>query len=163
MTVPYRFDFFAVFFEALRFFEAFFGTFLPLALASDSPIAIACLRLLTFLPERPLFNVPALRFFIARPTSVDAFFEYLRAMVFLRLAKNNHRWHAKFLARHSPLALTGDRRHFGCRGTTETPAARTAPSPDRGGFDDIDEVARRRPNDACGAGDDVRRSLAQGG
>jgi hypothetical protein len=82
-----RFAFFAVFFfEALRFFEAFFGTFLPLALASDNPIAIACLRLLTFLPERPLFSVPDLRFFIARSTSVDAFFEYLRAIAFLRLS-----------------------------------------------------------------------------
>ena len=40
--------------------------------ASESPIAIACLRLLTFLPERPLFNVPALRFFIARSTFADA-------------------------------------------------------------------------------------------
>src|SRR5215207_11674924 len=158
MTEPYRFDFFAAFFfVALRFFDAFFGTFLPFALASDRPIAIACLRLLTFLPERPLFNVPALRFFIARLTSLDAFFEYLRAIDFLRLSsvrpKSNHRWHAKFLARHHPLALTGDGRHFGYRGTTETPAARTAPSPDRGGFDDIDEVARRRPSDTCGAGD----------
>jgi len=112
----YRFDFFAAF----RFFDAFFGTFLPFALASDRPIAIACLRLLTFLPERPLFNVPALRFFIARPTSADAFFEYLRAIAVLRLCfiwrKSNHRWHAKFLARHSPLALTCDGRHFGRRG-----------------------------------------------
>jgi hypothetical protein len=71
------------FFDAFRFFEAFFGTFLPFALASDRPIAIACLRLLTLRPERPLFNVPALRFFIARLTSVDAFFEYLRAMIIL--------------------------------------------------------------------------------
>ena len=61
------------FFAVLRFFDAFFGTFLPLALASDSPIAIACLRLLTLRPERPLFNVPALRFFIARSTSVGCF------------------------------------------------------------------------------------------
>jgi hypothetical protein len=134
----FRFDFFAVFFfDAFRFFEVFFGTFLPLALASESPIAIACLRLLTFLPERPLFSVPALRFFIARLTSVDAFFEYLRAMCFLRLSsvwqKSNHRWHAKFPARHHPLALTVDGRHFGRRGD-RTPAARTAPSPDRGGF-----------------------------
>jgi hypothetical protein len=34
------------------------------------------------MPERPLFSVPALRFFIARLTSVDAFFEYLRAIAF---------------------------------------------------------------------------------
>jgi hypothetical protein len=87
MTVPYRVDFFAVFFFAVfRFLTAFFGTFLPLALASDSPIAIACLRLVTFLPEPPLFSVPALRFFITRSTSVDAFFEYLRAIAFLRLS-----------------------------------------------------------------------------
>ena len=94
MTKPYRFafrfDFLAVFseafFDAFRFFAAFSGTFLPLALASDSPIAIACLRLLTFLPERPLVSVPALRFFIARLTSADAFFEYLRAIAFLRLS-----------------------------------------------------------------------------
>jgi hypothetical protein len=91
MTATYRFDFFAVFFfpvfffAVFRFFEAFFGTFLPLALASDSPIAIACLRLLTFFPDRPLFNVPALRFFITRSTSLEAFFEYLRAIAILRL------------------------------------------------------------------------------
>jgi hypothetical protein len=50
----------AFFFEAF-FLDAFFGTFLPLARASDRPIAIACLRLLTLRPERPLFSVPALR------------------------------------------------------------------------------------------------------
>jgi hypothetical protein len=89
--------FFALrFFEVLRFveaffFDAFFGTFLPSALASDNPIAIACLRLFTFRPERPLFNVPALRFFITRSTSAEAFFEYFRAMIILPLAGNNHR------------------------------------------------------------------------
>ena len=66
----------------------FFGTFAPAARASESPIAIACLRLLTVRPERPLFKVPALRFFIARSTVLDAFLEYfraLRAMTFLPL------------------------------------------------------------------------------
>ena len=57
-----------------------------LALASERPIAIACLRLVTFLPKRPLFRVPALRFFIARPTLADAFFEYFRAMTLLPVA-----------------------------------------------------------------------------
>ena len=78
----FAFRFFVVFlfFDAF-FFEAFFGTFLPSALASERPIAIACLRLFTFRPERPLFNVPALRFFIARSTSAEAFLEYLRAMI----------------------------------------------------------------------------------
>jgi hypothetical protein len=73
------------FFAVLFFFAVFFGTFFPAALASDKPIAIACLRLVTFLPDRPLFKVPALRFFITRSTSADAFFEYLRAMMFSRL------------------------------------------------------------------------------
>src|SRR6202050_2535121 len=67
------------------------GTSAPAARASESPIAIACLRLLTLRPERPLFNVPALRFFIARSTLLEAFLEYLRAlraMMFLLLARN---------------------------------------------------------------------------
>src|SRR5262245_19972401 len=59
------------------------GTFFPFARASDSPIAIACLRLLTFLPRRPLFNVPFLRFFIARSTSLEALLEDLRAILSL--------------------------------------------------------------------------------
>src|SRR6201996_6832138 len=71
--------FFAVFFAV--FLLAFFGTFLPSALASERPIAIACLRLMTFRPERPLFKVPALRFFITRSTSAGAFREYFRAMI----------------------------------------------------------------------------------
>jgi hypothetical protein len=66
----------------------FFGTFCPAARASERPIAIACLRLLTVRPERPLFNVPALRFFIARSTVADAFVEYFRAMTVLLLAQN---------------------------------------------------------------------------
>jgi hypothetical protein len=74
------------FFAVFLFFAAFFGTFLPSALASESPIAIACLRLVTFLPDRPLFKVPALRFFITRSTSADAFLEYFRAMNVLPVA-----------------------------------------------------------------------------
>ena len=66
----------------------FFGTFCPAALASDNPIAMACLRLFTFRPERPLLKVPLLRFFIARLTEPDAFFEYLLAMIVLLIARN---------------------------------------------------------------------------
>jgi len=36
----------------------FLGTFSPLSLASDNPIAIACFRDVTFFPLRPLFNLP---------------------------------------------------------------------------------------------------------
>jgi hypothetical protein len=46
-------------------------------------MAIACLRLLTFLPLRPLLSVPLLRFFIARSTYLEAPFEYLRAILLL--------------------------------------------------------------------------------
>jgi hypothetical protein len=85
-TIKANYLFALRFLELFLFFEAFFGTFLPSALASERPIAIACLRLLTFRPERPLFRVPALRFFIARSTLADAFFEYLRAMIILPVA-----------------------------------------------------------------------------
>jgi hypothetical protein len=44
------------------------GTRVPERRACDRPIAIACLRLRTFLPERPLFKVPRLRSRIARLT-----------------------------------------------------------------------------------------------
>ena len=46
-------------------------------------MAIACLRLLTLLPLRPLLSVPLLRFFIARSTYLEAPFEYLRAILLL--------------------------------------------------------------------------------
>src|ERR1700728_1657035 len=46
------------FLRALFFFR---GTCAPDRRASESPIAIACLRLLTFLPERPLRRVPRFR------------------------------------------------------------------------------------------------------
>jgi hypothetical protein len=63
------------------FFAPFLGgTFFPSRRASDNAIATACLRLLTLRPDRPLFKVPALRFFIVRSTLADAFLEYLRAM-----------------------------------------------------------------------------------
>jgi len=74
-------------FLAVFFLDDFFGTFAPAALASESPIAIACLRLLTFFADRPLFKVPDLRFFIARPTFADAFFEYFLAMTILPVAE----------------------------------------------------------------------------
>lgn len=58
----------------------FFGTFWPLRRASDSPIAMACLRLFTFLPLRPLRNVPLARFFMADSTFFEAPREYFRAI-----------------------------------------------------------------------------------
>jgi hypothetical protein len=53
------------------------GTFAPFFRASESPIAIACLRLFTFLPL-PDLSVPFLRRRIALPTRFDAAFPYRR-------------------------------------------------------------------------------------
>jgi hypothetical protein len=60
------------------FFEEdfFFGTFAPSRLASDNPIAIACLRLVTFLPLRPLLSVPLFFSCIARSTFLPALGPY---------------------------------------------------------------------------------------
>jgi hypothetical protein len=58
-------DFFVDDFEDADFF---FGALAPSALASESPIAIACFLLVTFLPDRPLFKVPCLRSCIALST-----------------------------------------------------------------------------------------------
>ena len=69
----FRVDFFA---PRLR------GTFAPFERASESPIAIACLRLFTFRPL-PLLRVPFLRRRIALPTRFDAAFPYLRVLFFL--------------------------------------------------------------------------------
>src|SRR5262245_57210310 len=56
------------------------GTLPPARLASDNPIAIACLRLLTFLPERPLRNLPCFISCMARSTFSDAFLPYRLAI-----------------------------------------------------------------------------------
>jgi hypothetical protein len=45
-------------YEVFRDDDFLAGTFAPSFRAFDNPIAIACLRLVTFLPERPLRNVP---------------------------------------------------------------------------------------------------------
>src|SRR4051794_30201785 len=60
------------------FFLVFFflGTFAPFLRASDRPIAIACFRLLTFLPDFPLFNVPFFFLRIVRLTELPAFLPY---------------------------------------------------------------------------------------
>lgn len=55
------------------------GTFPPSRRASESPMAMACLRLVTFLPE-PLFSVPRLRSCIAFSTFSCDFFPYFEAM-----------------------------------------------------------------------------------
>jgi hypothetical protein len=57
--------------------DFFFGTLAPSLRAWESPIAIACLRLVTFLPDLPLFRVPFFRSCIAFSTFLPAFLLYL--------------------------------------------------------------------------------------
>jgi len=57
----------------------FFGTFAPAFRASDKPIAIACLRLVTFFPERPERSVPVFLSCIARSTFFWALSPYFLA------------------------------------------------------------------------------------
>jgi len=54
------------------------GTFAPFWRASDSPIAIACLRLFTVFPLRPDLSVPFFRRRIALSTRFDAAVPYFR-------------------------------------------------------------------------------------
>ena len=61
----------------------FAGTFAPSFLASERPIAMACLRLVTFFPLRPLFNVPCFFSCITFSTLSPAFLEYFAIIIFL--------------------------------------------------------------------------------
>jgi hypothetical protein len=51
--------------EDLRFLPLLGGTLAPERRACERPMAIACLRLFTFFPERPLLSVPRFRSRIA--------------------------------------------------------------------------------------------------
>lgn len=68
-TGSYYFDFFC------------FGTFIPSSFASEIPIAIACLLLVTLSPE-PDFSFPSLNSFITFPTLSWAFSEYFLVAIF---------------------------------------------------------------------------------
>ena len=57
------------------------GTFAPERRASESPIAIACLGFVTFLPLRPLFNLPRLNSCISVSTCFCAFGLYFRPLL----------------------------------------------------------------------------------
>ena len=65
------------------------GTLPPSRRASLNPIAIACLRLVTFFPERPDLSLPCFISCMARSTFLPDFFPYfrldfLRPVLFLR-------------------------------------------------------------------------------
>jgi len=109
-------DFFAddFFFDdvfAADFFDerfGFGGTFAPARRASERPIAIACLRLFTFLCEPPLSSLPSLRSCMTFLTFACAFFPYF-AMSFLRCARDGaSRCHARHV--RTSAAKAADRR-----------------------------------------------------
>jgi hypothetical protein len=64
-------------------FDDFFGTLAPDLRASDRPMAMACFRLVTFLPLRPDFSVPFFLALISRSTDFDAFGLYFLPLDFL--------------------------------------------------------------------------------
>jgi hypothetical protein len=59
------------------------GTFFPAFLAFDNPMAIACLRLVTFLPLRPDLSLPLFISLISVSTLLPAAGEYFRPEEFL--------------------------------------------------------------------------------
>jgi hypothetical protein len=59
------------------------GTLAPARRACESPMAIACLRLFTFFPERPLFNVPLFRSCNAFSTFSADFLPYRATLLLL--------------------------------------------------------------------------------
>src|SRR6185436_9187803 len=77
----YFFELFELLFLGADFFdpdfeELFFGTLAPSFRASESPIAIACLRLVTFLLLFPLLSFPSCISCITFSTFLPAPFEY---------------------------------------------------------------------------------------
>src|ERR1700761_1044481 len=58
----------------------FRGTFAPARRASERPMAMACLGLVTFLPDRPLRSVPCFISSMARSTLRPLALLYLRAI-----------------------------------------------------------------------------------
>ena len=87
----YRIVYAAFDFEELDFFE---GTFWPFLRASESPIAMACLRLFTFppLPPLPDLSVPLFLRRIALATVLLAPLPYLRLLDFF-FAGIHSSWH----------------------------------------------------------------------
>jgi hypothetical protein len=75
----------AALFLSCNDYDFFSGTFAPFLRASESPMAIACLRLVTFLPLRPLFSLPRFISCISVCTCLPAALPYLRPELFLLL------------------------------------------------------------------------------
>jgi len=76
--------------------ERFRGTLAPFFRASDNPMAMACLRLLTVLPLRPLFSDPRFIRCMADFTFLPAEAPYLRLLLrFFVAIPSSFRAHAE--------------------------------------------------------------------
>jgi hypothetical protein len=64
------------------YWEFFSGTFAPFLRASERPMAMACFGFVTFLPLRPLFNLPRFISCISVSTCFAAEGPYLRVDLF---------------------------------------------------------------------------------
>jgi hypothetical protein len=62
-------------------------------------MAIACLRLVTFFPERPLLSFPCFISFMARSTFLPLALLYLRAKFYLPFHRPRHLATAAFVRR----------------------------------------------------------------
>src|SRR5438445_3005045 len=106
------------------FFDDFFlGTFAPDLRASESPMAMACLRLVTFFPDRPDFSLPCFFSRIARSTFSPAFLPYFaihppahRGVQAARLNRDQHtccaRGHPRRAVRHPLRSYAGRERSY---------------------------------------------------
>lgn len=88
------------------------GTFAPDLRASDKPMAIACLRLFTFLPDFPDRSLPRFISCIARSTFEEAFLLYFRDLLFVAIFTHRNRgcltsWAARtFIKRSAARAIS---------------------------------------------------------
>jgi hypothetical protein len=80
-NVPSLTGHFACYLFFLLDLDFFFGTFSPFPRASESPMAMACLRLVTFLPDLPLFRVPLFFLCIVFSTLLDAPLPYFAMLI----------------------------------------------------------------------------------
>jgi hypothetical protein len=81
------------------------GTFAPSRRASERPIAIACLRLLTFLPEPPDLSVPAFILWTARFTLFEALGPYLLPPDLVAIVTFLFQWPDSGIVRFVPVKL----------------------------------------------------------
>ena len=94
--------------------DRFDGTLPPSLRASERPMAIACLRLVTFLPERPLRSLPRFISCIDFSTLVCAFFPYLAMTFSVRSSFIGQNRRKQDMGREKSPYLRGEVGHAAC-------------------------------------------------